>query len=378
MSGKLLAGSVLAAALALTGCVTSETRPIPKVEAKQATVHIPEAELLDVGIRVFDPGIPENLKDNEEALAKKRIYPDLRKAEARYIPTLLRETLEATAQWGAVRVIPEQCGIRRRHRHRPADRLQRRLPGHRRHGERRGRARVDQGQALFQPRRSRRLQDQRFDEGARSVPERLLRNRQRHGAGAREADRARPREHPQGRQPALRRGPGARRHGGHDRQGQERRHAGGAPAGRRRPDARAHREDPRARHRRGRHGQRLLRELPRQRWKTRTAAGARPASPSSRRKCAHAPRRARAPCSAPRRCIASIFAPNSCSTYDSCRIDDARAQRRHDGRHRRHTLGHEEICRCPHACRRAQRAHAPASSRRSRRRWSKSKVTRCD
>src|SRR5688572_32682628 len=106
MSGKLLAGSVLAAALALTGCVTSETRPIPKVEAKQATVHIPESELLDVGIRVLDPGIPENLKDNEEALAKKRIYPDLRKAEARYIPTLLAETLEAPPQWGAVRVFP--------------------------------------------------------------------------------------------------------------------------------------------------------------------------------------------------------------------------------------------------------------------------------
>src|SRR5262245_41571596 len=110
MNCRLFAGTVLAtvmATVALTGCVTSETKPIPKVLAKQATVQIPQAELLDVGIRVFDPGIPENLKDNEEALAKKRIYPDLRKAEARYIPTLLRETLETTAQWGAVRVIPD-------------------------------------------------------------------------------------------------------------------------------------------------------------------------------------------------------------------------------------------------------------------------------
>ena len=106
MNFKLIAGGVLAAALALSGCVTSETKPIPKIAAKQAAVHIPENELLDVGIRVFDPGIPENIKDNDEALAKKRIYPDLRKAEARYIPTLLRETLEGTAQWGAVRVIP--------------------------------------------------------------------------------------------------------------------------------------------------------------------------------------------------------------------------------------------------------------------------------
>src|SRR6187402_638927 len=106
---KLLAAAVLAIPMLLAGCVTSEVKPIPKVAAKQATVHIPQAELLDVGIRVFDSGIPKNLEGDEEALAKKRIYPDLRKAEARYIPTLLRETLEATANWGAVRVIPDNA-----------------------------------------------------------------------------------------------------------------------------------------------------------------------------------------------------------------------------------------------------------------------------
>jgi hypothetical protein len=106
MKLKLLAAAALALPMLLAGCVTSEVKPIPKVAAKQATVHIPEAELLDVGIRVFDPGIPKNIENDEEALAKKRIYPDLRKAEARYMPTLLRATLEETAQWGAVRVIP--------------------------------------------------------------------------------------------------------------------------------------------------------------------------------------------------------------------------------------------------------------------------------
>jgi hypothetical protein len=106
MNIKLLAMGVIMAALPLSGCITSEVKPLPKVQAKQATIHIPESELLDVGIRVFDPGIPKNLEGDEEALAKKRIYPDLRKAEARYMPTLLRATLEETAQWGAVRVIP--------------------------------------------------------------------------------------------------------------------------------------------------------------------------------------------------------------------------------------------------------------------------------
>jgi len=105
MKSKLLAAA-LAIPMLLAGCVTSEVKPIPKVAAKQATVHIPQAELLDVGIRVFDPGIPKNIENDDEALAKKRIYPDLRKAEARYMPTLLRSTLEETAQWGAVRVIP--------------------------------------------------------------------------------------------------------------------------------------------------------------------------------------------------------------------------------------------------------------------------------
>src|SRR6188474_3444567 len=109
MKLKLLAAAALAIPMVLAGCVTAETKPIPKIEAKQATVHIPEAELLDVGIRVFDAGIPKNLEGDEEALAKKRIYPELRKAEARYIPTLLRQTLEETAQWGAVRVIPNNA-----------------------------------------------------------------------------------------------------------------------------------------------------------------------------------------------------------------------------------------------------------------------------
>jgi hypothetical protein len=106
------AGLVLLAAassLVLTGCMVRETRPPPKVTAVQATQQIPEAELLDVGIRVFDPGIPADKATDEEALAKLRIYPDLRKAEARFLPTLLRQTLEGTSQWGAVRVVPDMA-----------------------------------------------------------------------------------------------------------------------------------------------------------------------------------------------------------------------------------------------------------------------------
>ena len=100
---------------------------------------------------------------------------------------------------------PEQRGFRRRHRHRQGGRFERRLHG-RRHQRHRCRGpRVDQGQALQQPGRSRRVQDHRRAQGARSVPERLLGNRQRPRRRARQALGARSREHPQGRQPQVRR-----------------------------------------------------------------------------------------------------------------------------------------------------------------------------
>jgi hypothetical protein len=88
--------------VALGGCVVQDQRPVVPVVAQKATAEIPERELLDVGVRLFDPNIPADEKEQE----KLRVYPDVRKAEARYIPVMLRDTLEATGQWGQVRVLP--------------------------------------------------------------------------------------------------------------------------------------------------------------------------------------------------------------------------------------------------------------------------------
>lgn len=105
------AALLLPLAAALAACVTNETRPLAKVNPIQATTQIPEAELLDVGVRVFDTNIPASIKDDEEALAKKRIFPEVRSAEAGYMPGLLRATLESSGQWGAVRVVPEKAVV---------------------------------------------------------------------------------------------------------------------------------------------------------------------------------------------------------------------------------------------------------------------------
>jgi hypothetical protein len=92
--------------LLLSGCMVNETRPLPKINPVQASQQIPDDELLDVGVHELDVNLtPEQLKDTDK-LAKERIYPDIRKAEARYIPSELRATLESSGQWGAVRVVP--------------------------------------------------------------------------------------------------------------------------------------------------------------------------------------------------------------------------------------------------------------------------------
>ena len=94
-------------AMLMAGCVVHDTRPLPKLNATQASSEIPAEELLDVAVHVFDPGVPSEIAKNEQALNKKRIYPDIRAAESRYVATMLRGTLENSGQWGAVRVCPE-------------------------------------------------------------------------------------------------------------------------------------------------------------------------------------------------------------------------------------------------------------------------------
>ncbi len=90
------------AVVMLVGCVVQQQRPITRLYAEKAVAEVPEDELLDVGIRLFDPNIPEDEAEQE----KKRVFPDVRQAESRYIPTLIRDTLEDTGYWGQARVLP--------------------------------------------------------------------------------------------------------------------------------------------------------------------------------------------------------------------------------------------------------------------------------
>jgi len=94
---------ILVLACITTGCTVSEVISADTTKLNVASLDISESLLLDVGIINFDAGIPE--KNNVE---KSGIYPEVREAEARYIPYHIKTTLQGTGFWGAVRVIPNR------------------------------------------------------------------------------------------------------------------------------------------------------------------------------------------------------------------------------------------------------------------------------
>jgi hypothetical protein len=94
---------LLALVLASTGCVVSETRPVEYTPAKTAQVEVPVEQRLAITIVELDPVIPDAEQTADEKIG---VPADVRRAESRYIAFHMKETLEQTAQWGPVRVVP--------------------------------------------------------------------------------------------------------------------------------------------------------------------------------------------------------------------------------------------------------------------------------
>jgi hypothetical protein len=84
----------------LTGCVseTVKSTQVPALDGPNTLT--PEAELLDVGVVILDPGI--SAVEDEEL-----VYPEVRRAEATFMATELNQVLTEQGAWGAVRVVPD-------------------------------------------------------------------------------------------------------------------------------------------------------------------------------------------------------------------------------------------------------------------------------
>ena len=87
--------------LILSGCATHTVKTTSYTPIIQDSQNINEDFLLDVGVAIFDPGIDE-LDDDQEQLTNHQV----RLAESRYAPYLLSETLQRSANWGIVRLMP--------------------------------------------------------------------------------------------------------------------------------------------------------------------------------------------------------------------------------------------------------------------------------
>ncbi len=88
--------------IGLAGCVTQTVRVVDMTPPEALAEPVPEELLLDVGVETFDANVPEEFDDQIEA----NISPDVRRAEGNYLAYYLKNLLQSTGNWGAVRVVP--------------------------------------------------------------------------------------------------------------------------------------------------------------------------------------------------------------------------------------------------------------------------------
>ena len=89
--------------LFFNGCATYQAQKVGPTQIMRAEEEIPEDQLMDVGIEVF-----ESKELSEEQAEEEGTNNDIRKAENHFIPYHLKMTLQQSSHWGAVQVIPAE------------------------------------------------------------------------------------------------------------------------------------------------------------------------------------------------------------------------------------------------------------------------------
>ena len=99
LTSILLTSCILAL---VTACTTHTVRTVDMTPPKQSIIEIPEHLLLDVGVAIWDPNVPENFDERVD----QNVNADIRQAEASYMAYMQKNMLQSTGNWGAVRVLP--------------------------------------------------------------------------------------------------------------------------------------------------------------------------------------------------------------------------------------------------------------------------------
>ena len=93
-------------ALIFSGCSTTGVKVTDAEEIEAETTQLQESNLLDVGILLFEKG-----EITEKQIEKEGAREDIRQAESRFIAYHLKETMQRSNGWGAIRVLPEKSYI---------------------------------------------------------------------------------------------------------------------------------------------------------------------------------------------------------------------------------------------------------------------------
>ena len=99
---------ILTGIVLLAGCSSSEVKIAHEISLIPAVEAVSEEQLIDIGVLVFDPGVPEGEIDKEvlEELLEDGTFVQIRRTESMYMAVELREALQKSGHWGTVWVTP--------------------------------------------------------------------------------------------------------------------------------------------------------------------------------------------------------------------------------------------------------------------------------
>ena len=86
-----------------TGCASYQAQKVGPTPMMRAESEIPENQLMDVGILVFESEVLTDEQAEDQGTNN-----EIRKAESHFIPYHLKHSLQQSGQWGAIQVIPAE------------------------------------------------------------------------------------------------------------------------------------------------------------------------------------------------------------------------------------------------------------------------------
>ena len=92
--------------LILTGCSSTGVKVTEPEEIEAEVTQLQESNLLDVGILLFEEG-----EITDKQVKKEGANENIRNAESRFMAYHLKETMQRSNGWGAIRVLPEKSYI---------------------------------------------------------------------------------------------------------------------------------------------------------------------------------------------------------------------------------------------------------------------------